>query len=656
MGHDARRDFFCACCRTINQRIAAYILVFVAVKMSNEDIQESKRSRRSRILKAHLAVISGADVGAHFELNPDAENQVGRDLVCRVVLADPLASRVHAVLYFEDDQWCVRDASSRNGTLVAGSKIREAPLNEGDVIKIGGTEMVFRNSPLQQRLPKVDGKNLSNTVVVEQVVSEDPSESAFLNSLGSKQQAADFLLLYQYAIRLLRCDNPDDVIATSLELLKERSAASVVGFLWVTDDGRLRPKQILPADAQGRVSLNEELTELVIEQNRAVQLTKDADDTTPAIDFNQAICAPLLFEKRAVGALHLYTDADEFSPEVFDFTVSVANIMSVALVRSREQARLRADHDRLIHESAAFGDLIGESPPMLSLKSKISRVAKASGCVLVRGESGAGKELVARALHKASPRVDRPMLSVNCAAIAPELMESQLFGHVKGAFTSAESDHVGWFQQADSGTLFLDEVGELSLEGQAKLLRILEGHPFLQVGGSKEITVDVRVIAATNRDLAEFVREKRFREDLYYRLSVFELHIPPLRERGEDIQRLINYFLDHFSKKHGRGNLTLSKSANEKLLGYHWPGNVRQLRNVLDSAMVMADGEHIEPDDLGLRDSGAGELDTLRIDHWEKKLIGEAMKRTAGDITAAAKLLGIGRATLYRKLEKEKDS
>jgi Nif-specific regulatory protein len=272
--------------------------------------------------------------------------------------------------------------------------------------------------------------------------------------------------------------------------------------------------------------------------------------------------------------------------------------------------------------------------------------------VLVRGESGSGKELVARAVHRASARSDRPMLSVNCAAIPRDLMESQLFGHKRGSFTGADSDHAGLFQQAHTGTLFLDEVGEMTLDGQAKLLRILEGHPFLPVGATKEVTVDVRVIAATNRDLREFVGDQRFREDLYYRLSVFELYIPPLRERGGDIEVLVTHFLDHFKRQHGRPGLTLSPDARDKLLGYSWPGNVRQLRNVIDSAAVMCEGNVILADDLGLRDAKPSEqLESLRIDFWERKLIQEAIKRTEGNVPEAARLLGLGRATLYRKIE-----
>jgi len=231
-------------------------------------------------------------------------------------------------------------------------------------------------------------------------------------------------------------------------------------------------------------------------------------------------------------------------------------------------------------------------------------------------------------------------------------MESQLFGHKKGSFTGADADHAGLFSQAHTGTLFLDEVGEMTLDGQAKLLRILEGHPFLPVGATKEISVDVRVIAATNRDLRDFVREGRFREDLYYRLSVFELYIPPLRDRGSDIELLVTHFLEHFKRQHGRPGLTVSPDARDKLLGYAWPGNVRQLRNVIDSAVVMCEGNVILPDDLGLRDaSHSDQLESLRIDFWERKLIQEALKRTAGSIPEAARLLGLGRATLYRRVE-----
>jgi Nif-specific regulatory protein len=449
------------------------------------------------------------------------------------------------------------------------------------------------------------------------------------------------------------------VIEIALDLLRGRTAASVVGFLSVNEEGGLQPKLVIPADAANRVTLNQSLTELVSRQGHAVWVANQPskEGAQHLGHFADAVCAPLVRrnvdgERTTLGAIHVYLEDGRFRQSDFDFIISVANIVSIALVRARALMTLRSDYQRLVEKSPGYDELIGDCQPMRDLKSKINRVARAPGCVLVRGESGSGKELVARAIHRSSQRADRPMVSVNCAAIPADLMESQLFGHKAGSFTGADRDHTGFFQQADLGTLFLDEVGELTPAGQAKLLRILEGHPFLPVGATEEISVDVRVIAATNQNLQKYVRDKRFREDLYYRLSVFELHLPPLRDRGDDIGVLTDFFLDHFRRMHGRPNLGLTDAARERLRSYHWPGNVRQLRNVLDSAVVLADDESIRPHDLALRDSGSStELETLRIDEWEKRLITEALNRTGDNVPEAAKLLGIGRATLYRKIE-----
>jgi Nif-specific regulatory protein len=479
-----------------------------------------------------------------------------------------------------------------------------------------------------------------------------------LAGLPSTEQVRELMLLYQLCINLLGCDDPNRVVEVALDLLRKRTGAAVVGYLSVMDDGSLQPKLVNPRNAAGRVTLNQSLTELVSRQGHAVWVANQASKTGPQDlgHFADAVCAPLVRrnvdgERTTLGAIHVYLEDGRFRQSDFDFIISVANIVAIAMVRARAITTLQSDYQRLVEKSPGYDELIGECPPMRELKSKITRVARAPGCVLVRGESGSGKELVARAIHRASPRADRPLVSVNCAAIPADLMESQLFGHKAGSFTGADRDHIGFFQQADLGTLFLDEVGEMTLEGQAKLLRILEGHPFLPVGATEEVSVDVRVIAATNQNLQKYVREKRFREDLYYRLSVFELHLPPLRERGDDVAVLTDFFLDHFRRLHGRPNLALSDTARAKLLAYRWPGNVRQLRNVLDSAVVLADDDAIRPNDLALRDSGSTELETLRIDEWERRLITEALNRTGDSVPEAAKLLGLGRATLYRKIE-----
>ena len=594
---------------------------------------------------------SGPRAGSNYLLDPKAENHIGRGLDCQVVLSDPLSSRVHAIAFSDEDGWWVRDAGSRNGTFFNGQKIDEVRLVDGCNLKVGSAEFTFRDGDAGSSILESSQLALTQTVVVDTPLVGSDTGGYVASALAEEEHAKDIIDLYELSVTLLGCRQQDDAINLSLELLQQRSRASVVGFLWVDDEGQLKPKRVLPANAE--VQLSESLTELVSGQTRAVWLS---EHTSPSVSdslqhYADAICVPLVHTDKMLGAIHLYMRQEHFRRNDFEVALSVAHLLTLALTNVRQFVSLRADHERLVAKSAGFDELIGESKPMLQLKSKIERVARASGCVLVRGESGCGKELVSRAIHKASPRADRPMLSVNCAAVPRDLMESQLFGHKRGAFTGAEKDHTGWFEQADSGTLFLDEVGEMTLEGQAKLLRILEGHAFLPVGGQKEITVDVRVVAATNRDLSEFVRDGRFREDLYYRLTVFELYIPPLRERGPDIEVLLDFFLEHFKTQHGRPDLKLAPAAREKLVGYNWPGNVRQLRNVIDSAVVLALEDEIEPDDLGLRDVGSGELESLRVDFWERKLIQEALSRTGGSIPDAAKLLGLGRATVYRKVD-----
>ncbi|MEN1678574.1 MAG: sigma 54-interacting transcriptional regulator [Planctomycetota bacterium] len=607
---------------------------------------------------AYLTILTGEETGASVPLDPERPTLMGRGADCQVAVVDPLCSRVHARVVFEEGAWVVRDENSRNGTFVNGQKAAEASLGDGHTVRIGSTEMEFHET--EEPLTAEDDADEQKPTIVQDVPIDRPGASeASLSGLPNAEQVKELMLLYQLSLKLLGSGDPDAVVRTALELLRSRTGATVVGFLWQSEAGVLTPQQVLPPDEAERVTLNPALTELVIERGHAVWVANpspEGDQPKAGIEhFADAVCAPLVRrrgrERSTLGAMHVYLADGRFRQSEFDFIISVANLVTLALSRALEFSSLQSDFARLAQQTPGYDELIGESEGMQKLKAKLPRVAAAAGCVLVRGESGVGKELVARAIHRASPRADRPMVSVNCAAIPADLMESQLFGHKAGSFTGADRDHTGYFQQADLGTLFLDEVGEMTLEGQAKLLRVLEGHPFLPVGATEEVKVDVRVVAATNQDLQTYVREKRFREDLYYRLSVFELPVPPLRERAGDVDRLVDFFLNHFRGAHGRPGLGISESAREKLRHYAWPGNVRQLRNVMDSAVVMADGEQIEPMDLALRDAGGGDLDTLEIDKWEQKLIAEALKRTGGHVPEAAKRLGIGRATLYRKID-----
>ncbi len=601
---------------------------------------------------------AGAHAGARFELSPEEKNLLGRDWQCKIVLNDPQCSRIHAEVFHDEDGWWLKDNKSSNGTYVNGQSVDQARLMDGTEVRIGACAFVFSESMNRNSIPtekeEREPENKSNgnlTIVLDKSMNPRETGQYTLDFLKGHNWGQDFFFLFQLSVKLLSVDDPESVIEICLNRLCDRTDASIAGFLWLSDEGKLTPKLVIPEGLADKLRLDPELTRRVVKQKHAIRVEHDTRNEKKPAD---SICVPLIEDNEVKGAIHLYRESNPFRDSHFQLACALSNIMVRSLARANRHTSLAASHSRLVEKTATFDELKGESLAMQELKSKIGRVAKASGCVLIRGESGSGKELVARAIHRASPRSDRPMLSVNCAAIPRDLIESQLFGHKKGSFTSADRDHIGWFQQADLGTLFLDEIGELSLEGQAKLLRTLEGHPFLPVGGTEEVSVDVRVICATNRDLKEFVVEKQFREDLFYRLSVYELMVPPLREREGDIGMLIDFFLEHFRNQHGQPKMKLSRKASERMLSYPWPGNVRQLRNVIDSAIVMAEENEIQLADLGIREPSDGELETLRIDHWEQKLIKDALKRTGNSVPKAAELLGISRATLYRKIDEYK--
>jgi DNA-binding NtrC family response regulator len=302
-------------------------------------------------------------------------------------------------------------------------------------------------------------------------------------------------------------------------------------------------------------------------------------------------------------------------------------------------------------------DLIGASPAMQHLRGLIARVGPHPSTVLIVGESGAGKELVAQGLHRASPRRNGPLVALNCGAIAPSLVEAELFGHRKGGFTGAVADRPGLFEQADDGTLFLDEIGELPLDCQVKLLRVIETKAFRPVGASADVRADVRILAATNRDLEKEVEKGTFRHDLYYRLRVIVLPVPPLRDHAEDVPALVEHFLARLAVECGR-QVRLSDGALRRLQGYSWPGNVRQLRAILENAVVLSEHDTVGEGDLLLPAAascpatpgdGPASLNLADVEAWA---IRQALRRTGGKLAAAAQVLGIVRETLTTKMKK----
>ncbi|MFT8736839.1 MAG: sigma 54-interacting transcriptional regulator [Zymomonas mobilis] len=343
----------------------------------------------------------------------------------------------------------------------------------------------------------------------------------------------------------------------------------------------------------------------------------------------------------------------------------MAPAVELYMLENIEKVRLENENRRLkntLKERFKPSNIIGCSKPMQDIYQLIHKVAATKATVLILGESGVGKELVATAIHYNSPSADGPFIKANCAAFPESLAESELFGHEKGAFTGAIATHKGFFEQADGGTIFLDEVGELSLSVQTKLLRVLQERSFQRVGGNRPINIDVRIIAATNRDLAKMVEEGSFREDLYYRLNVFPMMIPPLRDRGSDVITLADHFVKVFAEENGKNINRISTPALNMLMGYHWPGNVRELENVIERAVILADDKAIhsydlppslqtEEKEIGVDQVGQITLEA-RIQAIETKMIIEALKKHNGHMGDAAKELGLTRRMLSVRMEK----
>jgi two-component system, NtrC family, nitrogen regulation response regulator NtrX len=346
----------------------------------------------------------------------------------------------------------------------------------------------------------------------------------------------------------------------------------------------------------------------------------------------------------------------------FDFLEKPLTIDKVSVVTTNaiKQRRLEREVERLRDEDGARPRIIGDSVPMKALRQQLSLMAGTNGRVLIFGESGTGKELVAHELHAMSQRSREPFIDVNCAAIPEELIESELFGHRKGSFAGATDDKVGKLQKADGGTVFLDEVGDMSLKTQAKVLRALDEQKFEPVGAAESVRVDVRVVAATNKNLDLEIESGNFREDLYYRLNVIPFYVPPLRDRLEDIPLLADYFLQEFTTAYGRPPKQMMPSAYEALLSYRWPGNVREIRNLMERIVIMSPQVRIEARHVPLPETRAGipvpQLDTAASlqevrEAAEREYILKKLEETGGNVSRAAELLGLERSNLYRKMK-----
>lgn len=659
-------------------------------------------------MHARLSLESGDAHPATIEVSTTQPATLGRSRDNAVVIKDDLASRLHAKVYHEDGRWFVRDFGL-NGTKVNGIKVSgSSELPEDAVVQIGDTRFRFKThsgapvTPIPApalTIPSTpslrphssgrDAQSSSGAIPPERratasipatsmqrktpdkfggtkphpAVPATAEESTKGNDGSAARLKADELTaLTRYMTAAVDTHDPHELIRLTLRTIIHQTAARVAGYLSL-DPGDSTPKLVLPDQASVDVPLSRKLTERVRAEKRLVWLFADDQngDRTPMPTeslsaFTDALCLPLAAGGEAFAALHVYRTGVGFADRDVRFIEAVGGYLGKGLEIHRHRRKLEAENSRLRAAVPTADELIGDSSAMMLLRSQIAKAAPQPFTVLITGESGSGKELVAQALHRYSPRTNGPLVVVNCAAIAPTLLEAELFGYRKGAFSGADRDHPGMFEQADEGTLFLDEVGELTLECQAKLLRVIEGKPFRPVGSTSDVKVDVRVIAATHRDLEKEVKAGKFRQDLFFRLRVIPVNVPPLREHTEDIPELAHFFIQRLSLMCHR-QFRLTPAALRRLEGYNWPGNVRQLRAILESAAVMSESEVIDATDLPLGSTpepvNSDLPPSLDIDDLETWAIRKALVQTAGNVSRAAQILGMSRDTLHTKLKKK---
>jgi len=666
--------------------------------------------------RAYLVLRSSGRWSDVFRLSPPVEVVIGRASSNQIVIRDQQASRHHAKIFWTDSTWVLSDLGSVNGTFLNQNRIEDHQvLRDGDTIQVGGCEITFSSQipglshPVDGPVQSVSNSDDQMTLEIDAgTITERRRHSAYLsgelnlvskpkppvgigvNASGSRDTgsiASDAShRLLQLAFQLARSDEAAKVIELVLDDLSQcirfDSAGLYLAQGKATESARAEIALVSTRQSGSRSYRRppESLTSAVASPEADAILARNVlgdpevaiENSHGELDVESVILAPLRDRHgQHRGMIHLTTAAGNPPLNLGDleYVVAVGEILTASLVNLADRRKLakslRKTKQQVKDLQRRLGDkvrILGNSEPMQELVEKVGLAAPTSATVLVRGESGVGKELVAAAIHHASDRSEGPLICMNCAALSPTLLESELFGHEKGAFTGATERTCGKFELADGGTLMLDEIGEMDLDIQAKFLRVLEGHPFERVGGQEAIRANVRVVAATNRDLRQMVQENKFRQDLYYRLHVVELVIPPLRKRGRDCLLIAEHFLQQFNHQMGRKITGFTEEATQKLLSYQWPGNVRELRNVIERAVVLNTKSVIELSDLTLAPVLGGSSDQVAMSglsspeislaELEKRHIDRVLQYTDGNKSRAASILGIERSTLDRKLKR----
>jgi transcriptional regulator with GAF, ATPase, and Fis domain len=601
---------------------------------------------------------------------------VGRALGNDVAIPSDGLAETHVQMLFDGRDFNLEEVDKQGEILINGKKKRRARLVHGDRVTLGDVELSFSMFDEPQKVGRP---------------SDDPGSDPGLAAGASdtqlrvtQQQLAGFRKLYEFSEKLMTTTDIDPLLEAMLDAVIEVTGAEK-GLILLSEDAfssrgeppaegpvprkdRVRAarnvKREAIADAAGVIS--DSIVRKVVETGRPVIVSDaltdaqfKASESVLALRLSSVMCAPLASQGQVQGVLYVGNDRVKglFDKNQLDVLSIFAAQASLILQNAMLLNALRADKEKLVAElkDKRFGEIIGACPSMLEVFRKLQKVATTDISVLITGETGTGKELIARELHRRSNRASGPFVVINCGAIPENLIESELFGHVRGAFTGAVASRPGKFQVANGGTLFLDEIGELPLNLQVKLLRALQERVVFRVGDSKPEKVDIRVVAATNRVLEDEIRAQRFREDLYYRLNVVNIYLPPLRERGDDVLIIARALLSQHAEELNPRVQGMTPQALAAIKKSPWPGNIRQLENRIKKALVLCDKTLITPEDLDLgRDAESLILPLEKAkEEFQRKYVLEILERNNGNRTQTARDLGVDPRTIFRYLERE---
>ena len=613
--------------------------------------------------------------------------RIGRADENGIRLEDATVAERHCEVATKDGRYVLRDLDSNGTTFVNGIPVKERELETGDELAIGNSVFLFsagNHEPVASSAVELDEGEAgapAKQVRYEELTYLRPESLAALPASERIARNLSVLLRISTGIGSLR--DTELLGWTLLGMVFDVIPAERGAILLAEDGGQEVRAQVAWDRVHGPdhpVHVSQGILRRVMEERVSVLEVNEANpqegagttlrnsrqvaSATPASanpeQMTSVLCAPLMAGERCLGILYLDTANPEtrFTSDDLELVSAIAALAAMGIENARQFERLNQENQRLRAEVSLTHDMVGRSAKMREVYQFIERVAPSDSTVLIGGESGTGKELAARAIHKNSPRKNQPFVALNCAAFTETLLESELFGHEKGAFTSAISQKKGFLEVAEGGTIFLDEVGELSPILQAKLLRVLQEREFMRVGGTRTIKINVRFLAATNQDLQKAVQEARFRGDLFHRLNVISITLPALREHAEDIPLLAEHFVARYAEKCNRDVKGISEGARVCLQQYEWPGNIRELENAMERAVVVGSSEWILPEDLpeAVVEAGSGGGTAPAKYHQairklKKELILNALEQSGGSVTEAAKVLGVHGNYLHRLMK-----